>query len=291
MKRLLLAMLAGFLLFSGTAAASPQVIRGHGETLHPEGIAWDPTRQAFLVGSYHHGTISVVKADGEARTLVNDPRIASSTGVHVDVARNRILATYTEGLGIFDLTTGRTLHLVKIGKSANDVAIDWFGNAYVTDIAGDTIYRVDVQGRASAFVKDPRLASPAFGMNGIVWHPAGFLLAVQYDSGKLYKITRGRIDEVRLEKPLKGGDGMALRPNGDLIVVTNKLGTDGEDAVTVLRSRGLWDSAKVTRHTAWPISAPTTVAVTPFGDYVLNGRLDWLFNENRTSDEFFISRI
>jgi DNA-binding beta-propeller fold protein YncE len=291
MRRLLLAVLAGLLLFSGTAAAAPRVIHGYGEKLHPEGVAWDPTRQAFLVGSYHHGTISVVRADGKARTLVSDPRIANSIGINVDVARNRILATYTEGLGIFDLATGRTLHLVKVGKNANDVAIDWFGNAYVTDIAGDTIYRVDVQGRASAFVKDPRLASPAFGMNGIVWHPAGFLLAVHYDSGKLFKISRSGIDEVRLDKPLKGGDGMALRPNGDLIVVTNKIGTAGEDAVTVLRPRGLWDSAKVARHAAWPISAPTTVAVTPFGDYVLNGRLDWLFNENRTSDEFFISRI
>jgi DNA-binding beta-propeller fold protein YncE len=155
----------------------------------------------------------------------------------------------------------------------------------------DTIYRIDTAGRASVYAKDPILADPAFGLNGIVWHPAGFVLAVQYSSGKLLRVYPHRVDEVRLEKPLVGGDGLAFRPDGALIVVTNKLGVPGEDAVTVLRPQGLWSAAKVTKHSAWPIPAPTTIAVTPYGSYVVNGRLDWLIRDGRTSDEFILSRV
>ncbi|SMC89281.1 SMP-30/gluconolactonase/LRE family protein [Kibdelosporangium aridum] len=293
MKRLVLLVLAGLLAITGTASATglPRVINGYGETLHPEGVAWDPTRQAFLVSSIVRGTISVVGPDGKARTLVNDPALTQPLGVHVDARRNRVLTAYSQGLGIFELSTGRTLHLAKFGKAPNDLAIDWFGNAYVTDPPGDTIYKVDVNGTVTPFVTDKRLAGAAYGMNGVVWHPAGFLLVVHYENGKLFKVTRNTVTEVAIAKPLVGGDGLAFQRDGSLVVVTNKLGVPGEDAVTVLRPRSLWASAVVTRHTQTPISAPTTAAVTPYGTYVVHGRLDWLFNEQKLSNEFFLSRI
>nr|WP_198152070.1 SMP-30/gluconolactonase/LRE family protein [Kibdelosporangium sp. MJ126-NF4]CEL23630.1 Expressed protein [Kibdelosporangium sp. MJ126-NF4]CTQ93167.1 Expressed protein [Kibdelosporangium sp. MJ126-NF4] len=293
MKRTVLMVLAMLLAFTGTATAAPmpKVINGHGDLLHPEGVAWDPTRQAFLVTSVVRSTISVVGRDGQAHTLVSEPGLTHPLGVHVDAVRNRVLTAYSQGLGIFELSTGRTLHLVKFGKAANDLAIDWFGNAYVTDPQGETLYKVDVNGNATPFVTDQRLAGVAYGMNGVVWHPAGFLLVVHYENGKLYKVTRDRVVEVAMDKPVVGGDGLALRPDGSLVVVTNNLGTAGEDAVTVLRPKGLWSGALVTKRTAWPISAPTTAAVTPYGTYVVNGRLDWLLKEGRTTEEFFLSRV
>jgi sugar lactone lactonase YvrE len=294
MKKLLLTVLAAVLLIGGTADAGQvkRTITGHGNALHPEGVTWDPTRQAFLIGSFTHGDISIVRADGQASTLVHDPRVTQTFGLHVDAIRNRVLAVTADGVGIFDLRTGSTLHLVKAGVRPNDLAIDWAGNAYVTDPGSDTIFRVDLRGTVTPQVRDPRLADPEFGLNGIVWHPAGFLLAVRYRDGRLLRISlhTGKIDEVRLDKPLIGGDGLALRPDGTLIAVTNKIGAPGEDAVTVLEPRGLWTSAKVTQHRAWPIEAPTTVAVTPYGSYVLNGRLDWVIRDGRTSDEFFLTR-
>jgi len=101
----------------------PPVIRGTAPALHPEGFAWDPTRGAFLVGSVKHGTVSVVRPDGSTRTLVSDPHLDSTFGVHVDVRRGRFLVAYADlglgdrtggasGIGIFDLRTGRTLRLI-----------------------------------------------------------------------------------------------------------------------------------------------------------------------------------
>ncbi|MEV4317555.1 SMP-30/gluconolactonase/LRE family protein [Actinocrispum sp. NPDC049592] len=294
MRRLLLLVLAGVMLVCGPAVAGryPSAIAGHGPTLHPEGVTWDPSRQAFLIGSFQHGDISVVRPDGQTRTLVHDAQVTQTFGVHVDAIRNRILAATSTGVGIFDLRTGRTLHLATFGTSPNDLAIDWAGNAYVTDIHSATITRVDPQGRATPLVTDPRLGSPDIGANGIVWHPLGFLLVVNYSTGKLFRIATGtgRIDEVRLDRPLTGGDGLALRPDGSLIAVTNSFGGPGVDAVSVLDPVGRWSAATTRSHRAWPISAPTTVAVTPYGDYVLNGRLDWLILEGRTTDEFFLTR-
>jgi histidinol dehydrogenase len=116
-------------------------------------VAWDPTRQALLVGSTRHVTVSVVRPDGQVRTLVSDQRMVSTFGLRVDAARNRLLVAFADigvgertgpgtfyrqsGVGIFDLRTGAPLHLVDLAigdgrHGANDLALDWAGNAYVT---------------------------------------------------------------------------------------------------------------------------------------------------------------
>ncbi|RZS37637.1 SMP-30/gluconolaconase/LRE-like protein [Herbihabitans rhizosphaerae] len=274
----------------------PGTITVNAESLHPEGVAWDPARHTLLVGSMRHGTVSVVdKARGTARPLIEDPRLISTFGLRVDAPRGRVLVTYSDhfgvgtgstpdtkgnhsGLGIFDLATGRPLHLVdlRIGPgahSANDVAVDHAGNAYVTDPASDRIFRVTPDGRAGLFAADPRFAG--FGMNGIVFHPNGFLLSVHYTTGALYKIPLdgGPITEVALDRKLVGGDGLALRPDGSLIVVTNKLSAPGADALTVLRGGRRWERATEVRREEWPIAGPTTVAVTPHGSYAVSGHV------------------
>jgi sugar lactone lactonase YvrE len=223
---------------SATPCHWPQTISARSASLYPEGVAWDPSRQAFLVSSIGQGTVSVVWPDGTVRPLIAHPRMVSTFGVHVDAPRGRVLVTYADmgmaqrstpattfsssGVGIFDLATGRLLHLVELdigpGKhAANDLAIDADGAAYVTDPASNTIYRVTPDGRGSALVTDARLASPSIGMNGIVWNPRGFLLTVRYDTGTLLRIPvhhPHQIDEVALTHPLVGGDGLALRPDG-----------------------------------------------------------------------------
>jgi sugar lactone lactonase YvrE len=309
------------LLVPGTAGATggyPAVVHGHSPALHPEGVAYDPTRHTFLVGSLFHGTVSVVAPDGSTRTLVDDPRIVGTVGLHVDAARGRILVTYGDigisegaepdpakrrtGLGIFDLRTGAARHVVDLavgpGHTANDVTFDRDGNAYVTDSESDVIYKVDPVGHASEFLRDPRFAKTptgAAGINGIAWHPDGYLLVGKYDTGQLFRIpTRGRpvATEVRLDHPLVGADGIALHRNGDLVVVTNNLGGAPEavDALTILRPRNDWHAARELSRDLWPVDDPTTVADAPFGDYAVSGNLAILLGGLGTSDEFTLRR-
>ncbi|MEV6236385.1 hypothetical protein [Lentzea sp. NPDC051838] len=289
--RVLLAVLAAFLLLTGTASATSRHIAASSPSLHPEGVSWDPTRGQFLVSSMRHGTVSLVGVDGRVRPLVSGTRMVSTFGIQVD--RGRVLVAYGDigfgersvpgqsGLGIFDLRTGRALRFVDVPGGANDVAVDLFGNAYVTGPAGDTIWKVTPSGSVSAFASDPRLAA-AIGNNGIVWDPRGFLVVGNYTTGALLKVTRGHVDELPAPK-LVGADGLTLTPQG-LVVITNSLGAPGKNAVTVLDTR-TW---KVKSQRSWP-TPPTTAARTPHGTYVVSGHLDVLLNGG-TTDEFSLDR-
>jgi sugar lactone lactonase YvrE len=293
------------------ATAAPDVITGRSAALHPEGIAWDPLRHAFLLGSIRRGTVEVVR-DGTTTTLISDPRMVSAFGVHV--VRDRVYVAYgdmgagarstpettyrSSGLGVFDLATGRPVHVVDLAigpgrHSANDVAVDHAGNAYVTDPASDALYRVDRAGRATVLARDPRFRSDTIGLNGIVWHPGGFALAVRYDTGALFKITRsGRVSEVALDRPLVGGDGMDLRPDGTLAVVTNGLVAQGEAAVSVLETGDDWRTARTKNRTApWADDEPTTIARSPHGSYVVDGDLGTLAGGAGVSNVYTLRKL
>ncbi|TWP52167.1 SMP-30/gluconolactonase/LRE family protein [Lentzea tibetensis] len=301
LRRVLLVVLAFVLVGTGTATAVPRVIEGKAPQLHPEGVAWDQSRHAFLVGSAVHGTVSVVRPSGEVGTLakVPLPHQVSTLGLKVDARRGRVLVTYANmlseevrsGLAIFDLRDGRPLHVVDLAigagpHRANDVTVDRAGNAYVTDPVSDAIYRVGVDGRAEVYARDARLGQ--FGNNGIAWHPSGYLVVGHYANGKLFRVTRDEVDEIALEQPLVGADGIAFRPDGALLVVTNSLASQGRNAVTVLRIAG--GQAHVVREKAWPTTSPTTVTVTPHGAYVVTGYLDKLL-AGTPVDDFRLDRL
>ncbi|CAH8382855.1 unnamed protein product [Eruca vesicaria subsp. sativa] len=57
------------------------------------------------------------------------------------------------------------------------------GNAYVTDAKGNKILKIDVNGEIVSTIESPLVA-----LNGIVYHPDGFLIVIHTFSGLLYKI-------------------------------------------------------------------------------------------------------
>ncbi|OLF13292.1 hypothetical protein BU204_28060 [Actinophytocola xanthii] len=280
----------------------PPVLTPAAVNQFPEGVAWDPTRQALLVGSVTMPpVISAVGRDGVARTVVTDPGVPAFLGLKVDARRGRIVAVYgvpgfpaPTGLGIYDLATGERERLVDLGgenHAPNDVALDDRGNAYVTDPSAGAVYRVDLAGQVTTVASDPRLG-PAPGANGIAWHPDGYLLVVNHTTGRLYRLAGGRVSEVWMPEPLVGADGIGLRRDGTLVVVTNTiLGLPGSTVeVHELAVVAGGRVALPLRATPWPDPAPTTVAVTPHGDYVLDGHLDVLFSGG-TATDFVLRRV
>ncbi len=307
---------------AAVATSIPVVLRGtvriDGRTSdrYPEGVAWDPTRRAFLVGSLATGRISVIGRDGVPHPFGVAPGV-STFGLHVDAVRNRVLVTYADigngdrsseattykqsGIAIYNLRTGQLEQRIDLNTPSlnpagghhgvNDLAIDAAGNAYVTDPASDAIYKVTPTGVASVLIRDERLRSDTIGANGIVWHPAGYLLTVRYDTGTLFRISpRGELSATGLTSALVGGDGLALTRDGRLIAITNKLGAPGVEQATVLSSRDNYRTAQVRSVEPWPVAGPTTAAVTPYGTYVLSGRIDVLLAGGR-SDQFTIRRM
>ncbi|MBM7784351.1 SMP-30/gluconolactonase/LRE family protein [Tenggerimyces flavus] len=303
------ALVSTFPAAGASATPAPRVIHASAPSLHPEGVAWDPTRHAFLVSSVRHGTVSIVGLDGKVRPFLAHPAMPSTFGLHVDVRRHRVLVTYGDiglsarstpdtighvsGLAVFDLHTGRLERLVDLATTpgrhaANDLTVDRAGNAFVSDVFAPELYKVTAAGHARVLVRDDRFASTGFGMNGIVWHPRGYLLSVRYDSGTLFRIDlrNARVSEVRLNEPLVGGDGMLLRTDGTLDVVTNTLGGSGIDAVRRVRAVPGWSAARVAATNPMP-EPQTTMTDSPFGLFSLAGRLDVL-QAGQTTDTFVL---
>ncbi|KAL2347690.1 hypothetical protein Fmac_001690 [Flemingia macrophylla] len=240
---------------SSILAADFHVINFRSPNLFPEGLAWDPTAQHFLVGSLRHRTISAVSDAGVVETLISDPSLPDNVtvlGLAVDSRNRRVLAALHaldplppfNALAAYDLRSGRRLFLAALPSGdvggggrpiANDVAADHAGNAYVTNAGGNFIWKVSPNGEASIFSESARFTEHPVvgdavysfcGLNGIVHVSKGYLLVVQSNTGKMFKVDEehGTAREVLLNKDLMGADDVALRADGVVLVVSfNKL--------------------------------------------------------------------
>lgn len=225
----------------------------------PEGIEYDNLNERFLVGSLAEGSIFEVAPDGSLTAVVEDPQLVSSVGIEVDEDRDRLLVANSDSsvfqgnmpgqamLGIYDLTTGDQIAMVDLTEAhdetpedavffANDVTVGDDGTAYVTDTRMNVVYRVGDDGMAEVLHRFED--SP--GLNGIVFHPDGYLLVA--GGASLYKVPVDdpeSTSEVMLDAALEGADGMVLTDDGRLVVVSNS-----QSSVGALTSDDDWASAQ-----------------------------------------------
>lgn len=160
---------------------------------------------------------------------------------------------------------------------ANDMAVDGEGNAYVTDSFAPIIYKVDAQGRASVSLEDSRLTAPAgnFGLNGIVFHPDGYLLVAKYDEGILYKVPLANpsaFTRVAANTAFTSADGLLLYDNNTLLIATN----GQTNAVLRVRTTDGWATATAAGSYATGSVFPTALARRGADVYVLQSHVDAL---------------
>lgn len=147
-----------------------EVHRFRDPDLMPEGIAWDSRRRAWLIGSVHRGTISIVNAEGEERVafakaprphwgvfaLAVDPKrrllwasIAATAelegGAGADSGRTALLC--------LDLDGGKLVRTLELPPDSSahvlgDLAIASDGTVYLTDSEGGGVYRARPDARA-----------------------------------------------------------------------------------------------------------------------------------------------
>ncbi|XP_059316780.1 uncharacterized protein LOC132067529 [Lycium ferocissimum] len=302
-----------FILFVISTAKNPHVINFRSTNLYPESFTWDPKSQHFIVGSTrnHHKIISVSDA-GVVETLISDtslPPNSSFLGLSVDRHSNRLLAVIHRrsppfnAVASYDLQSRRRLFLSPIAMVtedalqsavAKDVAVDYDGNAYVTDSVNDVIWKVDSNGDVSIFSKSKAFKShpvnvmTTVGLNGIVYNTRGYLLVVQSNTGKLFKVNvdDGTARTVTLTKDLTGGEGIAVRKDGVVLVVSR-------DKLYFLKSNDGWGEGGVFDETALEAErSPTAVTV---GDekrvYVLYGHVTEGVMGNVEREEFSIVEV
>lgn len=269
------------------------------DMVYPESMSWSARHSAFFVGSVRFGTIGTVDGAGHYKPFVTDRQLVSTVGVLVDDRRDRVLVANSDpgagagtdgatvgklaGVGVYDMTSGKRLAYHDLGALkagahfANDLALDDKGNIYVTDSFAPVIYKIDTSGQASIFLEDARFHTvDGFNLNGIAYHPDGFLLVGKYNSGELFRIglANKTIEKVALASPLVGADGFSLMSSGKLLVAVNA----GADKAVELTSTDGWRSAEVSREVKSIQSMPTAVAKVDKDVWLLNSRLDTLLD-------------
>lgn len=297
---------------------TPETVAFTKPALYPEGLQYDAAGNRFLVSSQTAGTVGAVADNGTYTEFATDAALVSSVGLNLDAGRNRVLVAVSDPgyntartsaatlrklarLVIFNRDNGQLVRAVDLGgllptlnHFANDIAVDAQGNAYVTDSFAPVIYKVDLQGNATVLLNNAQFSAAAgtFGLNGIVYHPDGYLLVAKSDEGALFKVplsypaTFTRVATTGLN--LAGADGMRLQDNNTLQVSTN-----AQAKVQRLVTTNGWGAAALGGTFATPPQYPTTLAARAGTDgYVLYSNLNALqANQQPPVSQFTIARL
>lgn len=225
------------------------VINFRWPNLYPESFTWDPKSDHFIVGSLRHRQIISVSDAGVVSSLISDASLPADSffvGISLDPRHHRVLAVVRRlfppfsALASYDRRTFRQLFLTPLDDllpsaaapvGANDVAVDYSGNAYVTDSANDVIFKVSEDGEATVLSRSRAFKPDAVdndvpykkcGLNGVVYNAKGYLLVTQSNTGKLFKVDvdDGAARRVILNKELTAADGIAVRRDGVVVVVS-----------------------------------------------------------------------
>jgi sugar lactone lactonase YvrE len=291
--------LAACLLFSSSIAFASGDISFTADQVYPECASWNAKDKTFIVSSVHQGTIGKVNLKGEYKPFITDEKLVASIGLQVDAKHNILWVANSDNgastrsspetsgklaaLVAYDASSGKRLayyelsHLIEGPHFANDLTFDAQGNVYVTDSLSPVIYRVDAKGNASVFAKSDLFAGEGYNLNGIVYHPKGFLLVAKYSSGELFKINikdPSKIEKVVLPEALNGLDGLLLRTPDKLIAVQN----NGVDRTLELSSKDDWKSASLKPLQKSALAFPTTATLVGNDVYVLNSQLNTLLS-------------
>jgi sugar lactone lactonase YvrE len=272
------------------------------ETLFPEGIEYNPQTGKFIVGSVRQGGVFEIDEKGNAVRIIDDSRLHSVLGIRIDTKNNRLYVTNSDigssknqypagpkklaALGVYNLTTGEPVHYINLGELvpdgnhlANDIAIDDKGNAYITDSFSSAIYKVDRHGVASVFLKNDEFSGAGINLNGIVFHPDGYLVVVKKSSGVLYKVPIDSPESfqiIKTDQYFIGGDGLVLSGENDIIVIANRASGKITNTAFSVYSDDEWKTANVTSHYYLGEVYPTTGVIKDDGIFVVSSKINRL---------------
>lgn len=277
---------------------------------YPEGIAYDSAAKTYYVSSARLATIGKVTPEGAYSVFHADSTLKSTYGMKIHPDGKRLFVCVSDAnyskftspdtrkklirLLSFDVASGKKVGDVDLSSLVpgehfgNDLAFDDAGNAYVTDSYAHVIYKVDAGGKATVFAKDKMFETKGIGLNGIVYHPAGFLLVDNTNTGALYKVDikdPTKVSKVKLNQFFLGSDGLIWKDPETLVMVVN----GNNDKIYQLTSEDNWNSAemKATTIIADRFTYPATAARNGNDIWIMNAKFNELVDSNNVPSKSF----
>nr|XP_043621373.1 uncharacterized protein LOC122593087 [Erigeron canadensis] len=254
-----------------SATPSTHSYQFHSTGWFREASKWDPVNNRFIVSFTDTGGLGVVHVPDddhnnkgvvleEIPVVKNHDAVGNGTcGLFIDRPRNRVVVAIADLFGnkysavaAYDLDSWQRLFFTQLsnpgdGKTfADDVTVDAEGNSYVTDAKGTQIWKVGIDGKLLSVIKSPLFHAKEwynniFTLNGIVYHPNGYLLVSHTMTGNLFKIevnNDNKVTLVELDASLKVADGMELLSASKLVVA-------GANGVKLVESKDDWVTASL----------------------------------------------
>jgi sugar lactone lactonase YvrE len=278
--------------------------------LYPEGIAFDNKNQIAYVGSVRTGTIGKVDKNGVYKEVYANKGLKSTYGMKVDEKRNWLWvcsgdANYSKykdpstfkkmaRVIAIDLSNNQKVRDIDLSQLMegnhflNDLTLDDKGNLYVTDSFSPAIYKIDSKGTPTLFATNELFKAKSIGLNGIVYHPKGYLLVAHNTDGVILKVDvrdPSKVERVKIDQHFPGADGMWLDEKQNLVLVQNK----GVNRVFKFSSADQWLTAQVIAKSKAdePLQYPTTCGMFNQNINVLDARLNELSDSTyKPSDKF-----
>lgn len=201
----------------GTGFAQQSPLKKLQGLSHPESVIFDKEQQVLFVSNMadkkeSDGFISKISAEGKIMDTLwveglNDPK-------GLLVRNDKLFVTDVTSLVEMNRKTGEILRRIEVknAESLNDITADDEGNLYVSDLAGNSIYKMDISGNISEWLNHPELERP----NGLLvsnnqlyvasWgkEAPGNLLKINLKTKEIEQVTKsgiGNLDGIQEISP------------------------------------------------------------------------------------------
>lgn len=221
MKRLILLLfLCGIAVTGQEQSIAPEIkLTGFS---HPESVIYDEGSEYFYISNMADRTegdgfisrISRKWKKQEHRWVegLNDPK-------GLVVKGDKLYVTDVNVLVEIDLETGEILRRIPVegAKSLNDPAMDEKGDIYFSDLAGNSIFKLDQTGEVESWLSSPELEKP----NGLFVTPDFILVAAwgEEQNGNILKIDRSTKEISSISREGIGNmDGIQSKGSGEYFI-------------------------------------------------------------------------
>ena len=252
---------------------------------HPNGIAVKDG--SIFIGSVTTGAVAKINLQTSKSELLVEPQTAiiASTSLRADEAEGILWACSPDvfssqserqnsTLIALDIDTGEVIKTVILPQDSfcNDLAIDDRGGVLVTDSFNPRILYFPSDGTEfEIWLRDERLGvSEGFGLSGIAIAPDQAIYVGVFASGQLYRIKEQRIEQLKLARKVNNPDGMAIAPDGSLIVCEGNYQTGNGRLLQINLSDDLVGEIKIL---AEGLDSPVNLSLDGESVWLTEGRL------------------